>query len=251
MIGAMVLGAESCLRCGAVSTCYIPSCGYTILQTAVPEAMCVAEKDEQYLTNLHLNGEFDAIAIGPGMGQHPESLNVLKKILEISPKRLIIDADGLNLLASHPDLFNSLPANTILTPHPKEFERLFGHSADQFSRLQFALKKAKQYKIYILIKGNYSFIATPTGKGYFNPTGNPGMATAGSGDVLTGILLGLYAQSDETERVVLTGVYLHGLAGDKAAEIQSEEAMISNDIIKYLPEAFKAIKKPEYFDEWH
>lgn len=252
MMGAMVLGAESCLRSGAGKlTCYIPSCGYTILQTAVPEAMCVAEKDEQYLTNLHLNGEFDAIAIGPGMGQHPESLNVLKKILEISPKRLIIDADGLNLLASHPDLFNSLPANTILTPHPKEFERLFGHSADQFSRLQFALKKAKQYKIYILIKGNYSFIATPTGKGYFNPTGNPGMATAGSGDVLTGILLGLYAQSDETERVVLTGVYLHGLAGDKAAEIQSEEAMISNDIIKYLPEAFKAIKKPEYFDEWH
>lgn len=248
MMGAIVLGAKSCLRSGAGKlTCYMPTCGYTVLQTAVPEAMCITGSDEQYLTTLHLQSEFDAIAIGPGMGRQPESLSVLKNILALSPRRLIIDADGLNLLASQPDLYSSLPANTILTPHPKEFERLFGPSPDQFSRLQLALEKAQQYKIYIVIKGNYSFIATPTGKGYFNPTGNPGMATAGSGDVLTGILLGLYAQSGETEKVVLAGVYLHGLAGDKAAEIHSEEAMISGDIINYLPEAFKAIKKPDYF----
>jgi NAD(P)H-hydrate epimerase len=177
------------------------------------------------------------------MGQQPESLDVLKHILDGRPERLIIDADGLNLLASRPDWYSSLPANTILTPHPKEFERLFGSSPNQFARLQLALEKAKQFNIYIVVKGNYSFIATPTGKGYFNPTGNPGMATAGSGDVLTGILLGLYAQSGETEKVVLTGVYLHGLAGDKAAAVQTEEAMISGDITNYLPQAFTAIKK--------
>ncbi|MBN8858187.1 MAG: NAD(P)H-hydrate dehydratase [Sphingobacteriales bacterium] len=244
MMGAMVLGAGACLRSGAGKlTCYIPACGYTILQSSVPEAMCVAGNGEQHLATLQLETRYDAIAAGPGMGQRPGSLAVLKHILDASPERSIIDADGLNLLASRPDWYNSLPANTILTPHPKEFERLFGPSPDQFSRLQLALEKAKQFNIYIVIKGNYSFIATPAGKGYFNPTGNPGMATAGSGDVLTGILLGLYAQSGETEKVVLTGVYLHGLAGDKAAAVQTEEAMISGDIINYLPQAFAAIKK--------
>lgn len=248
MMGAIVLGARSCLRSGAGKlTCYIPSCGYTVVQTAVPEAMCVAEHDEQHLASLHLQAQYDAIAIGPGMGQQPESLSVLKQILTWKPRRLIIDADGLNLLSSEPDLYKSLPANTILTPHPKEFERLFGSCPDQFSRLQLALEKAQLFNIYIVIKGSYSFIATPAGKGYFNPTGNPGMATAGSGDVLTGILLGLYAQSGETENVVLTGVYLHGLAGDKAAAIQTEEAMISGDITNSLPEAFMAIKNPDYF----
>lgn len=244
MIGAIVLGAGACLRSGAGKlTCYIPACGYTILQSSVPEAMCVAENEERHLETLHLQSRYDAIAIGPGMGQQPESLTVLKQIIDSRPGRLIIDADGLNLLASRPEWYSSLPANTILTPHPKEFERLFGPSPNQFSRLQLALEKAKQLNIYIVIKGNYSFIATPAGRGYFNPTGNPGMATAGSGDVLTGILLGLYAQSGETEKVVLTGVYLHGLAGDKAAAAQTEEAMISGDITNYLPQAFMTIKK--------
>ena len=248
MMGAIVLSAGACLRSGAGKlTCYIPACGYNILQVAVPEAMCVAENGERHLETLYLQSRYDAVAIGPGMGQRPESLDVLKHVLDSRPKRLIIDADGLNLLASRPDWYSSLPPGTILTPHPKEFERLFGPSPDQFSRLQLALEKAKQFSIYIIIKGNYSFIATPAGRGYFNPTGNPGMATAGSGDVLTGILLGLYVQSEETEKVVLTGVYLHGLAGDKAASVQTEESMISGDIINYLPQAFTAVKKPDYF----
>ncbi|HTN07342.1 NAD(P)H-hydrate dehydratase [Agriterribacter sp.] len=248
MMGAAVLGAKACMRSGAGKlTCYIPSCGYTILQTAVPEVMCVTGTNEKQHISLPLKGVYDAYAIGPGMGQYEAGSAVLETLLNKKPRRLIIDADGLNLLSANPRLYSKIPGHTILTPHPKEFEKLFGTSTNDFERLQLALEKAKTLQAYIVLKGNYSFIATPGGKGYFNPTGNPGMATAGSGDVLTGILLGLYAQNNNAEQVILTGVYLHGLAGDIAAQQQTEESLVAGDIIEHLPHAFRRLKTSVYF----
>ena len=248
MMGAAVLGAKACMRSGAGKlTCYIPGCGYTILQSTVPEAMCVTGINENAHTSLTLKAEYDAYAIGPGLGQHEKGITVLETLLDTKPRRLVIDADGLNLLSANPQLYAKIPEHTILTPHPKEFERLFGTTKNDFERLHLALQKAKELQVYIVIKGNYSFIATPGGKGYFNPTGNPGMATAGSGDVLTGILLGLYAQYDNAEQVVLTGVYLHGLAGDLAARQRTEEALVAGDIIEHIPQSFAHLKTSVYF----
>ncbi|HRP57916.1 NAD(P)H-hydrate dehydratase [Agriterribacter sp.] len=248
MMGAAVLGAKACMRSGAGKlTCYIPNCGYTILQSTVPEAMCVTDINENHHTSLMLRTEYDAYAIGPGMGQHNTGAAVLEALLDKKPRRLVIDADGLNLLSADQRLYLKIPAHAILTPHPKEFERLFGTAKNDFERLELALQKAKALQVYIVIKGNYSFIATPGGKGYFNPTGNPGMATAGSGDALTGILLGLIAQYNNAEQAVLTGVYLHGLAGDIAAKQQTEEAMTAGDIIECIPAAFARIKTGVYF----
>lgn len=245
MMGAAVLGAQACMRSGAGKlTCYIPGCGYTIIQSTVPEAMCVTGDNETHHTRLQLKGKYDAYAIGPGIGQSEETVAVVEALLQQNPARLIIDADALNILAAHPHLLHLLPANTILTPHPKEFEKLFGKTGNEFDRLQLALAKAKALNIFIVLKGYYSFIAAPSGKGYFNGTGNPGMATAGSGDVLTGILLGLYAQSGEAEKVVLTGVFLHGIAGDMAASAKTEEALIAGDIADHLPKGWEIIKNP-------
>ncbi|MFT3747684.1 MAG: NAD(P)H-hydrate dehydratase [Agriterribacter sp.] len=250
MMGATVLGAQSCMRSGAGKlTCYIPECGYIIMQSTVPEAMCVTDENKTHHTDLQLKGKYDVYAIGPGIGQNEATATVLQILLQQKPARLIIDADGLNILAAHPELLKMLPANTILTPHPKEFEKLFGKTENEFDRLQLALEKAKTLKVYIVLKGYYSFIATPSGKGYFNSTGNPGMATAGSGDVLTGILLGLYAQTQDAEKVVLTGVFLHGLAGDMAAAEKTEEALIAADISGCLPQAWQIIKNPDYFPQ--
>lgn len=239
MMGAAVLAAKSCLRAGAGKlTCYIPKCGYQILQITVPEAMCITDKEDNYISDLSLSGKYDVIAAGPGIGQQIDKTLLEQLFTEKTP--LVLDADALNLLAVNEHLLANLPANTILTPHPKEFERLFGKTRNHFDRLQLALNKAKELRIYIILKGKYSFIATPFGKGYFNPTGNSGMATGGTGDVLTGILLGLLGQYPLFEAVLL-GVYLHGLAGDLAASNQSEEAMIAGDISNYLGAAFKQV----------
>lgn len=244
MMGAVVLSSRACMRSGAGKlTAYIPACGYSILQTAVPEAMCVTDAGERNLTSLSVRDSFAAYAIGPGMGQDDSSIGVLRALFQKKPERLIIDADGLNLLSRRRDLCSGIPPGSILTPHPKEFERLFGSSVNDFERLEKALEWAKQLQCYIVLKGHYSFIATPGGKGYFNPTGNPGMATAGSGDVLTGILLGLYAQNSDPEQVVLSGVYLHGEAGDIASASGSEISLTAGDIIEFLPDAFRRLKQ--------
>ena len=154
---------------------------------------------------------------------------------------MVIDADALNILAQHTFLLKKIPALSILTPHPKEFERMFGKAADDFERLNIARVKSHELNVIIVLKGHHTFIAMPGGKAYFNTTGNAGMATAGSGDVLTGIITGLLAQSYPPTEAALLGVYLHGLAGDIAAERLSQEAMIASDIIENLGAAFAAI----------
>lgn len=238
MMGAAVLSAKGCLRTGVGKlTCIIPGCGYAVLQTAVPEAMCIVN-GAGYVTAVNEITKYDAVGIGPGLGIHTSHIALLKEIFTASLKPLVLDADALNIIAQNKELLELIPAGSILTPHPKEFERLFGKSANDFDRLQLAIEKSRAHHIYIVLKGNYSFISTPEGKGYFNSTGNAGMATAGSGDVLTGMLTSLLAQSYTPLQSCILGVYLHGLAGDLAAAALSQEAMIAEDIITYSGKAF-------------
>jgi ADP-dependent NAD(P)H-hydrate dehydratase / NAD(P)H-hydrate epimerase len=184
---------------------------------------------------------FDVIGIGPGIGQHPSHKKLLKDLLTNFKKPLVIDADALNVLSKNKFLYKSIPPNSIITPHPKEFERLFGNVNSGFDRIQLALTKAQELNIFIVLKGHYTLIATPDGKGYFNSTGNSGMATAGAGDVLTGIITGLLAQKYSPLNACILGVYLHGLSGDITAKTLSQEALIAGDIVDHLGDAFKEI----------
>ncbi len=241
MMGAAILSARSCLRSGVGKlTCYIPACGYAILQSAVPEAMCRVTGDEYILSAPGIE-KFDAVGIGPGLGLYPAHADLLKEILHAVHQPMLIDADALNIISQHKELLISIPPLSILTPHFKEFERLFDHAGNDFDRLQLVLKKSKEHNIYIVLKGHYTFIGTPEGKGYFNNTGNPGMATAGTGDVLSGIITALLAQGYTPLQSCLLGTHLHGLAGDIAAEKFSQEAMIAGDIVESLGMAFKEL----------
>ncbi|HSQ44135.1 MAG TPA: NAD(P)H-hydrate dehydratase [Ginsengibacter sp.] len=241
MMGAAVLSAKACLRSGVGKlACYICKEGYTIMQTAVPEAMC-AMFGNTFIKDIDNLKSFDVIGIGPGIGRHLSHKQLLQKVFKNSKGPVVLDADGLNILSSYPALYKSIPQHSILTPHPKEFDRLFGKSEDDFARIELALKKAKELSVYIVLKGHHTLIATPEGKGFFNSTGNAGMATAGSGDVLTGILTGLLAQKYTSLDTCILGVYLHGLAGDIASKKMSKEAMIAGDIIDNLGNAFYQI----------
>lgn len=241
-MGAATLSAAACMRSGVGKlTCYIPKCGYEIMQIAVPEAMSKISGSNEYLENVEPVADHEAIGIGPGIGLHPSTIAVLEKVFTSTHKSIVVDADALNILSSNKHLLAKLPPHSILTPHPKEFEKLFGKSPNDFERIESALVKAKQFNCFIILKGHNTFIACPDGRGYFNSTGNAGMATAGSGDVLTGILVGLLAQGYTSLETCILGVYLHGLAGDIAAAKLSMEAMMASDITNQLGEAFKII----------
>lgn len=238
MMGAAVLCAKGCLKSGTGKlTCFIPECGYTVLQSAIPEAMCITN-GEKYIETISDLEKYNAVGIGPGIGNYSTVRNVLQSLFQLYKKPVVLDADALNVLAENKILLEQIPPGSILTPHQKEFERLFGESKNDFERLQSALQKSKAYNILIVLKGHYSFIATPEGKGYFNTTGNAGMATAGSGDVLTGIITGLLAQSYTPLEAALLGVYIHGAAGDAAAAKLSKEAMLASDIAGFIGEVF-------------
>ncbi len=238
--GAAILSALACLKsgCGLV-TAHIPASAYEILQVAIPEVMCSVDSNKNLIGNLPELSGFDAIGIGPGIGTHQKTASLLKKLLLTIRKPLVIDADGINILAENKDLVNLIPENTILTPHPGEFDRLAGKSQNGYERFLKQIDFAKHYKITVVLKGAFTSIATPNGKVYFNTTGNNGMATAGSGDVLTGIILSLLAQDYTPVNAAITGVYLHGLAGDIALEIESHESLIAGNIIEHIGFAFK------------
>jgi ADP-dependent NAD(P)H-hydrate dehydratase / NAD(P)H-hydrate epimerase len=242
-MGAAEMAARACLRSGAgLLTCHVPGCGNQIMQTAIPESML--EVDQNEFCNTVLSGElskYSVIGVGPGIGTAEETKHMVLDLIRKYPKPLVIDADGLNILAMHPDMLRSLPPNSILTPHPKEFERLFGPSTDDFERQTKALAKSREYQCVIVLKGHYSFIATPSGKGWFNSTGNPGMAKGGSGDVLTGIITGLLSQSYPSSEAAILGTFIHGLAGDLAAETFSEQAMLPTDLVELIGKAFQQI----------
>lgn len=242
-MGASVLAAKACLRSGTgLLTCHIPKSGYEIMQTAVPEAMVSTDYNSSFLTKIDDDlSKYDAIGIGPGIGTASETKMLIREIFDAYRNPLVLDADALNIIAGQKDLMKLIPTGSILTPHPKEFERLFGKPANDFERVLLALQQAGKLKCIIILKGHHSFIATADGKGFFNSTGNPGMATGGSGDVLTGILTGLLAQGYSSIESSILGVYLHGLSGDLVIQDLSQEAMIAGDIIDKLGAAFSAI----------
>lgn len=234
-IGAAVLSSRSCARSGAgLLTVHVPECGYEILQISLPEAMISVDQNQKYITSVPELDSFSAIGIGPGIGQEPLTVRMLDELLDKIKVPLIIDADALNILSKHPDLLDKLPAKTILSPHPKEFQRLAGESANEFDRLELARNFAKKYNVIICLKGAYTAVILTNGDVHFNSTGNAGMATGGSGDVLTGILTSLLAQKYTPENAAIFGVFQHGLAGDKAADGKTKTAMIASDIIENL-----------------
>ncbi|WP_455627677.1 NAD(P)H-hydrate dehydratase [Parabacteroides chinchillae] len=242
-MGAALLAARACLRSGVgLLTVHIPQRGETIFQTAFPEAMLSFDPNTDRFTTIPEISTYTAIGIGPGLGQHMESGAAMERLLQSTEKPMVLDADALNLLASNKDLLERIPARSILTPHPKEFDRMAGESSCSYERLLKAKTFAIDHKLCIVLKGAYTATCTPEGNIYFNNSGNPGMATAGSGDVLTGIILGLLAQGFEPETAAVTGVFLHGTAGDLATAYRSEESMIAGDITDMLGKAFKQLR---------
>ncbi|MBO9202001.1 MULTISPECIES: NAD(P)H-hydrate dehydratase [Niastella] len=242
MMGAAVLCARACLRSGVGKlTCHVPAVGYNILQTAVPEAMCKTGPVNDPGHAVQEMDKYDTIGIGPGLGAHASNIKLLYSIFEQNRRPMVIDADGLNAIAQEKGLLNKIPLGSILTPHPKEFERLFGKTANDYDRIQLALQTATDNDLYIVLKGRYTFIASPDGKGYFNSSGNPGMASGGTGDVLTGIITGLLAQKYSPLHAAIMGVYLHGCAGDLAAAYASQPSLIASDLVDFLGQAYQSL----------
>jgi ADP-dependent NAD(P)H-hydrate dehydratase / NAD(P)H-hydrate epimerase len=245
-IGASVLGAAAALRTGiGLLTCHVPSGGSAVIHSCVPEAMVKEDISTDHISDTDNTDLFSAVGIGPGLGTGLETQNALHQLLEEYNKPVIIDADALNILALNKPWLTELSAGTILTPHLKEFERLAGVSNNGFDRLSIQLKFSMEHSCIVILKGAYTSITTGDGKVFFNSTGNPGMATAGSGDVLTGILLSLLAQGLSPENASLLGVFLHGLAGDIAAGESCYESLIASDIIKSIGKAFNKIRETE------
>jgi len=241
-MGASVLASRACLRSGVgLLTCHVPQLGYGIIQNSVPEAMTSIDSSETVFTQFPNLVQFTAIGIGPGLDKKPVTQLAFRNLLQEKPSKLVVDADALNILAKNQDWYSLLPENAILTPHPKEFKRLTSSSANFYERLQIQLRFSEKHKVIVVCKGAYTCITFPDGRVFFNSTGNPGMATGGSGDVLTGIILGLLAQNYTPEEAALIGVYLHGLAGDLAASELGQQALIAGDIINQLGPAFLKI----------
>jgi len=243
-MGAVVLGARAALRTGiGLVTCHVPSRGNLIIQCAVPEAMVIHDKSEEFISDIGDTGSFSAVGIGPGMGTQKETRIALHEFLEKCRKPSVIDADALNILAENKEWLKDIPAMAIITPHPKEFERLAGITENSFERLKKQIRFSADHNCIVVLKGAHTSISEPGGMVWFNSTGNPGMATAGSGDTLTGIIVSLLAQGYKPADAVITGVFLHGLAGDIAEERSSGESLIASDIIDCIGSAFNRIRE--------
>ncbi len=242
-MGAAVLASKACLRAGVgLLTTHIPAKGNDILQISVPEAMVSIDMCENYFSEVPDLAMFNAIGVGPGIGQEKQTQNALKLLIQNSGVPIVFDADAINILGENKTWIPFIPKHSIFTPHPKEFERLVGKANNDFERNKLQLEFSFKYQVYVVLKGANTAITTPLGNTYFNSTGNPGMATGGSGDVLTGIILGLLTQKYTSLEACVLGVYIHGLAGDIAASKVGEEALIAGDLVKYMGKAFKKIK---------
>lgn len=245
-IGAVTLASRAALYSGSgLVTAYVPKCGYQILQTSFPEAMVITDVDEERLTNIKYDIEPSVIAFGVGAGTEAKSIAAFEDFLKTNKVPLVIDADGINMLAKKKTLLKLLPEKTVLTPHPKELERLIGKWKDDFDKLKKVKALSKKHKIIVVIKGANT-ITIYHNKGYVNTTGNPGLATAGTGDVLTGVITGLIAQGYEPLVAALFGIYLHGKSADIAVEDLGYQSLIASHVIESLGDAYLDLfKLPE------
>lgn len=242
MMGAAVLSATGALRAGVGKlTVCAPKCGYTIMQTARPEAMYHYNRGEMNIVEIHPDRSFNAIGIGPGIGTNELTVKALEDFLASVNQPVVLDADALNCMAIKPAMLNTIPVLSVLTPHAGEFDRLFGPQTSGEARLRTAIEKAKYYNIFIVLKGHYTAIVRPDGKVYFNSSGTPAMATPGSGDVLTGIILAMLAQGYPAELASIIAVYVHGLAGEIAAAEHGEYGVLAGDIAACTGRAIKEI----------
>lgn len=243
-MGSICLATRAAARAGAGKTkALLPETGYDIIQTLAPEAMC-ATNGRKHLTEISGWNNADAVGIGPGLGMEWETMRAFEQFIDEYKQPLVIDADALNILGKKPELFSKIPSESILTPHPKEFERMFGKTVNSMQQVEVARMQAMRYNLNIVLKNRYTAVVSPEGECRYNLTGNPGLATAGSGDVLTGIITGLLAQGYEPNDAAVMGVYLHGLAGDHATDARSQEAMIAGDITEHLGIAFEELNPP-------
>lgn len=243
MMGAAVMSARAALRSGAgLVTVHSASCGMPIVQTAVPEAIFEPDHNKYFITEMKLHHQHHAVAVGCGIGTSEATINALEDLMKNSRLPLVLDADALNCIAKRQSLLQLIPVNSVITPHAGEFDRLFGEHASDEERLKKAIEMAQFYNIFIVLKGHYTATVRPTGRVYFNSSGNPGMATAGSGDVLTGVIAALMAQGYLPEHAATIGAYLHGVAGDMVAEKLGEESLLASDIADYIGRAIRKIK---------
>jgi len=248
-MGAARLCARASLRSGAgLVTAYVPKCGRDVMQMGEPEVMCIVAPEEPHLSGLPDLSPYSAIACGPGIGTGNETASLLKLLLQESRVPMVLDADALNILGENRTWLHFLPRGTVLTPHPKEFDRMFGAHSSTYGRLMTQREQAIRLGVVIILKGAYTSVALPDGTVHFNTTGNPGMATAGSGDVLTGVVAGLLAQGLNSGAAALLAVHLHGMAGDIVFERESEQSLIAGDIISNLGQAFRRLSESRVSD---
>ncbi len=241
-IGAAVLAAKACLKSGTgLLTMCIPKCGYEIIQATIPEGMVEADPELNFISHEIEIEKYNSVAAGPGLGTNKHTQIFLDKLIQTTFIPLVLDADAINMISENKNWLNNIPENSVFTPHLKEFERLAGKSTNSSDRLELQRTFSKKYSVYVVLKGAHSSISCPNGDIHFNSTGNPGMAKGGSGDVLTGIITSFLAQGYSSEHACIIGVYIHGLAGDIAAQRLSEESMIASDIIESLGSAFKLL----------
>lgn len=241
-MGAAILASKACLRSGVgLLHTHIPKSAIQIMQTAMPETMLSIDRYDNYFSEIPDLGPYDAVGIGPGLGKEHQSQMALKLLIQEFPNPIVFDADALNILSENKTWLAFLPKGSILTPHPKEFERLAGKWSDDFEKLKLLKEFSFKHNVYVVLKGANTASCFPDGKIYFNSTGNPGMATAGSGDVLTGIITGLLAQGYSPGIAAVLGVYIHGLAGDIAAKKIGVEALLAGDIVEHIGKAFKRL----------
>lgn len=242
MSGAAILAAKGCLRSGAgLVTVHSAKISLPIVQTAIPEALFEPDRNENFISDMSVHHNHQAVAVGPGLGVNEKTVDALEALLKNYKNPLILDADALNCIVRRPHLLSLLPMHSIITPHIGEFDRLFGEHHSNEERLKKAIDMAKYYNIIIVLKGHYTATIRPTGRVFFNSSGNPGMATAGSGDVLTGVIAAFLAQGYRPEQAATLGVYVHGLAGDIASEKWSQHGVIASDIADCCGLALKSL----------
>jgi NAD(P)H-hydrate epimerase len=243
MMGSAVLASKACLRSGVgLLTTHVPICGVKILQIAIPEAIVSKDAQANCISGIKNSEKYTSVAIGPGISTNETTQNAFYDLLKKYKSRLIIDADALNCLSLNSEWLKLIPANSILTPHPKEFERLVGKWNSDEDKIKKLKQLCNEHSIYVLLKSSKTILCSPNGDLFINTTGNPGLAKGGSGDVLTGMLLAFFSQGYSTKEAALLAIFLHGLAADLAVVEKTEYGLLASDLIEFIPKAFKVIQ---------